>query len=151
MTSASRRLRRNRQGTTSLEFAATGLTIMILLLAVLDVGRLFLAKRGLDYGIDRAARWASVNSATASAGTVLAQFQTAAGAAVQNAATCQGYAAGASVPPSTMCWITVGFSPGTAVGNFVTIQANYRWSPVTLVDGLVIATLKSNVTLAIQH
>lgn len=143
------RLWADRSGVASLEFAAAGLTIMLLLLATFDVATLFMAKRGLDLGINRAARWSAVNSSSLSPATVLSQFQAAAAAALPNASSCQGYASGASVPASATCWVVVTTPSG--VGGIVTIQANYKWSPADTLTGLVATTLQSTVALTVQH
>ena len=144
-------LRSDTRATTSIEFAAAGSVIMLLMLAIFDVGLLFMAQRGLDYGIYRAARWASVNSATLSVGTVLAQFQSATAATIPASGSCVGYAAGAAVPAGTACAVIIGLSNGTTVGSVLSIQARYRWSPVSPVTGFTAATLQSSITLAIQH
>ena len=141
----------DKRGTTSLEFAAAGLVIVMLMLAIFDIGLLFMAQRGLDYGIYRAARWASVNSSGLSVASVLSQFQSATSATIPNSGSCVGYATGANVPAGTTCYITVGFPNGTAVGGLVNIQANYKWSPVSPVTGFTAATLQSSIQLTIQH
>ena len=123
----------------------------MLMLAIFDVGLLFMAQRGLDYGVGRAARWASVNSSGLSVASVLSQFQSATATTIPNSSSCVGYASGANVPAGTGCYITVGFSNGTAVGSVVSIQASYRWSPVSPITGFTAATLQSGVALAIQH
>ena len=144
-------LRTDARGTTSLEFAAAGSVIVMLMLAIFDVGLLFIAQRGLDYGIERAARWASVNSSGLSVASVLSQFQSAAAAALPNSSGCVGYASGASIPAGTACAVTVGFPGGTTPGNVVTIQASYKWSPVSPITGFTAATLHSSVALTIQN
>ena len=145
------KLARDARGSASLEFAVAGLVIMVLTLAIFDVGLLFLAQRGLDYGVNQAARWASVNSATVSPSTVLSQFQSATSATIPNSGSCTSYAAGASVPAGTACYVTVGFSSGTTPGSTVTIQASYKWSPVSPITGFAATTLQSSAALAIQH
>ena len=136
----------------ALEFAVAATVIMILLLAVFDIGLLFLAQRGIDYGIYKAARWATVNSSSLSTANVLAQFQAATSATLGSGnANCQGYASGATIPAGTACTITVDLSNGTAVGNVMKIQASYQWSPASSITGFVATTLQSSIALTIQH
>jgi Flp pilus assembly protein TadG len=146
------RLYADRRGVAALEFAAVGSVLLILLFAIFDIGLLYLTQRGLDYGIYRAARWASVNSASLTTANVLAQFKIATSATLgSSSSSCLGYLAGTSVPAGTVCYITVAFSNGIAVGSVVTIQANYKWAPVSPMTGLVATTLQSNIGLTIQH
>ena len=143
---------RDRRGAAALEFAAAGTVILILLLAIFDVGLLYMAQRGLDYGVYRAARWASVNSSSLTTANVLAQFKTATSATLGGASSsCQGYAAGSSIPAGTACYITVGLSNGIASGSVVTVQAGYQWAPVSPITGFVAATLVSSIGLTLQH
>lgn len=151
MTPGPAKLGADARGTTSLEFAAAGLVITMLMLAIFDVGLLFMAQRGLDYGVNQAARWAAVNSKSLSVASVLARFQSAAAAAIPNSAACVGYAAGANADTSVKCYVTVGFNPGTAVGNEISIQASYKWSPASPITGFAATTLQSSVKLDIQN
>lgn len=148
------RLRADRRGAAALEFAVAGTVIMILLLAVFDVSLLFLAQRGIDFGVYKAARWAAVNSRTlTTTANVLAQFKAATSATLGSGnSNCQGYAAGSDIPAGTTCYITVGLSNGTTVGSsVVTVQASYQWSPVSSITGFTAATLQSSIALTIQH
>jgi Flp pilus assembly protein TadG len=145
-------LSRDCSGTAALEFAAAGITIMILLLAIFDVGMLFITQRGLDFGVNKAARWASVNSASVTASAVLTQFQNATtptlGSANQN---CLGYNSGDTIPTGTACYITVALSNGAQVGSLVTIRASYAWAPMSAITGFTAATLQSSAALTIQN
>lgn len=147
-----RALRQDRRGAAALEFAVAGTVVMMLLLAAFDIGLLFLAQRGIDYGIYKAARWAAVNSTSLSTANVLAQFKAATSATLGSGnANCQGYAAGASIPAGTACAVTVGLSNGTDVGSVVTVQASYQWSPASSITGFVATTLQASIALTVQH
>jgi Flp pilus assembly protein TadG len=145
-------LARDRGATAGLEFAAAGIVIMILLLAIFDIGRLFLDQRGLDVGVSQAARWAAVNSATVSVSTVLTKFKSATAATLGSASqSCLGYASGAAIPAGTACYITVALSNGAQVGSLVTVQASFSWSPISAITGLQAVTLQSSAALTILH
>jgi Flp pilus assembly protein TadG len=145
-------LSRDCGGTAALEFAAAAITIMILLLAIFDIGMLYLTQRGLDFGVNKAARWASVNSASVTASTVLTQFKNALspvlGSASQN---CLGYNSGDVIPPGTTCYVTLALSNGAQVGSLVTISASYAWVPLSTITGFRAATLQSSAALTIQN
>ncbi len=142
----------DRRGAAALEFAAVGTLTLILLFAIFDIGLLYLTQRGLDYGIYRAARWASVNSSSLTTANVLAQFKTATSATLGSSSSgCLGYVAGTSAPAGTVCYITVALSNGIATGSVVTIQANYRWAPISPMTGLVATVLQSTIGMTIQH
>ena len=145
------RLVADARGTASLEFAVAGVVITMLTLAIFDVGLLFMAQRGLDHGVNQAARWAAVNSQSLSVASVLSQFQAATAATIPDSGNCVGYAAGANADPVVKCSIAVGFNPGTAPGGEISIQASYRWLPVSPVTGFRAAILQSSVKLGIQH
>jgi Flp pilus assembly protein TadG len=134
----------------AVEFAIAGVTIMVLLLAIFDIAILFLDQRGLDYSVQRAARWAAVNSATASTATVLAQFQNEANAFF-NASSCAAYASAGAVPAASTCSVVVAFSNGANVGSVVSLQAKYAWGPTNSITGFVAMNLTSSTTVVIVN
>jgi Flp pilus assembly protein TadG len=146
-------LPRDTSGSAALEFSIAGLVIMMLLFVIFDIGVLFMDQRGLDYSVYRAARWASVNSASLTTSAVLAQFQAAAaptlGASTTNA--CTGYSSAADVPNGTTCYVVVSTPGGATFNNPVTVQASFAWSPFSLFTGLTAVTLSSSTTLTIQN
>jgi len=146
----SARLLRDRRGTAALEFAVAGTVVLVLMLAIYDVGMLFMAQRGLDFGVDKAARWGVVNSASVTTANVLAQFQSASSVMLGNT-TCQGFASGATIPAGTACYVTVGLSNGAQVGSLLTIVAKYSWAPASTITGITAVTLQSTVALTIQN
>ena len=127
-----------------------GTVVLMLMLAIYDIGMLFMVQRGLDVGVDKAARWGVVHSASLTTANVLAQFQSASSAMLGSAA-CQGFASGATIPPGTACTVTVGLSNGAQVGSLLTIAATYSWAPASTITGITAVTLQSTVALTIQN
>jgi Flp pilus assembly protein TadG len=125
------------QGTTTMEFAIALSAVLALLLAILDLGILFADQHALNYGVEKAVRYAVVNS-SASTATIKSQLVTAitpiVGATQAAAATVQ-----------------VTFTPSEAVGATVTVTASLPWSPTAKIDSLTAITLSSSQTLTIQH
>ncbi len=131
--------RSDRRGTTAAEFAIAISVVLLLTFAVIDLGRLYFYQHALDYGVEKASRYAVVNSASATATTVKSQFVAALTPAVG-----AGNASAASV--------SVSFSPTTAqVGGTVTVSATLAWSAVSALDFLPGLTLSSSHTLIILH
>jgi len=140
------------RGATGIEFAIGGLMIMTIMFIIFDIGLIFLAQCGLDYGTAVAARWGAANSSTVSAATVLTHFKTAASSLLGTSTqSCLSYSSAASVPAGTVCYLVVTFSSGATVGSQLTVQAYYKWSPVAPVDGFKATTLKSTVIVTIQN
>ena len=143
-------LRRDRAGAAGVEFAMAGSLILVLLLAVFDVGLLFLDQRGLDSAVSKVARWSALNSSDVTAQSVLSMFQaqTAAtlGAANQG---CVAY----SAPPASYapCYVAYSFSNGPQPGSVVTITASFAWRPVDALTGLMPMALQSNESITVQH
>ena len=140
----------DRRGVVGVEFAAAGLTILILFMVVFDIGFLFMDQRGLDFGVEQTARWGSVNSATLSSAALLPQFQ-AATSSFFSSSTCSAYSSAASVPANTACYLVVTMSNGAQIGSLLTVQGYYSWSPASVFDGFVAATLTSAVALTINN
>jgi Flp pilus assembly protein TadG len=125
------------RGSTAAEFAVSMSVFLVLVLAVIDIGRLYADQHALDYSVEKAVRYAVVNS-TASTTTITSQFTNAITPAVG-----ASRAAGATV--------SVTFSPSEAVGSTVTVSATLAWSALSAIDDLVALTLTSSQTLTIVH
>ena len=131
-------LLRDRHGASLVEFALVAHLILLPLAGTFDLGALFLAQRGLTWGVEAAARYASVNSATASTTTITARFAAAAGPSM-------GAAAAAA---ST---VSIAYTPANSVGGSVTVTASYPWSGLLALGGITPRTLTASQTLIIQH
>ena len=127
---------RDRRGTAALEFGLVLPFMLMLLVGMLDVGRLIGDQHALDRGVAVAARYAIVNSASASATTITAQFDQ----AVQPLlGSCVG------------CTVTVTFSPSYQPGATVTVSATYAWTSTLPTLSLANTTLSSSITLTVQN
>jgi Flp pilus assembly protein TadG len=128
----------DRRGATALEFAVSILVVLTLAFATFDLAWLFATQHAMNYGVEKAVRYAVVNSASATTATIKSQFVTAVtpvlGATKAAAATVQ-----------------VSFSPSEKVGGTVTVTASVAWTPMTPFDSLVAVTVNSSQTLTIQH
>jgi Flp pilus assembly protein TadG len=144
------RLARDRRGSVALEFAAAGVTILILFFAIFDIGFLFLDQRGLDFGVNQAARWGTVNSSLVTSATILAQFKSNTGSFFPSAS-CLVFDSAAAVPANTPCYLVVTLSNGSQVGSLLTIQGTYNWTPATAITGFLSTALSSGVALTIDN
>lgn len=138
MTRPAAALRRDRRGASLVEFALVAHLILLPLAGTFDLGALFLAQRGLTWGVEAAARYASVNSATASTATITARFATAAAPAMGAAAT-------------AATTVSVAYTPAETVGSSVTVTASYPWSGLLALAGIAPRVLTASQTLIIQH
>jgi Flp pilus assembly protein TadG len=129
--------RQGTRGATAAEFAVALSVELSLMFGVFDIGLLFAAQHALNYGVEKAARYAVVNS-SASVATIKSQLVTAITPAI--GATQAGNAS-----------LSVTFSPSEKVGGTVTVSATLAWSPVSPIDALTAVTLSSSQTLTIQH
>jgi Flp pilus assembly protein TadG len=128
---------RDTRGTTAIEFTIAILTVLVLVFATFDLGWLFATQHAMNFGVEKAARYAVVNSA-ASTATIKSQFVTAVTSAI--GATQAGNAT-----------VSVTFSPSEAVGSTVTVSASLAWTPLAPFDDVAGVTLNSSQTLTIQH
>lgn len=131
-----RRLARDRRGSVALEFGVVLPLVLMLLVGIMDVGRMMGDQHALDRGVAVAARYAIVNSSTATANTITAQFT----AAVQPLLGSCG-----------TCTVNVTFSPSYQVGGTVTVTASYPWTPTVPTLVLSDTTLTSTITLTVQN
>jgi Flp pilus assembly protein TadG len=138
----------DRRGATALEFALVAPMVLTLLIGLLDLGRLFGDQYALDQGVAVAARYAVVNSTSASAATIQSQFTTAVkpllGGAVFTLTT---------PPLSTKCGdcFGVAFAPSYQPGATVTVAARYWWTPSSPITLLPAQSLTSSTTLTVQN
>jgi Flp pilus assembly protein TadG len=132
------RLVRDRRGVTGIDFAVAISVVLVLVFAIIDLGSLFAAQHALDYGVVQAARYAVVNSTSATTSSITDVLRDAITPAIGagNAATAV---------------VSVAYPAGAAVGKTVQISASYAWSPSTNFDFIPRFTLTSSQTLTIQH
>lgn len=133
---SSRPLWRDRRGDVALEFAIVLPLVLMLLLGIIDVGRLLGDQHALDRGVEVAARFAAVSSASADATTITTQFNK----AIQPL-----------LGSCSACTVTVGFNPSYQPGATVTITATYPWTPSAPSFLLSDTTLTSTMTLTVLN
>ncbi|GAN76611.1 hypothetical protein Asru_0131_03 [Acidisphaera rubrifaciens HS-AP3] len=138
MIRAAAALRRDHRGASLVEFALVAHLILLPLAGTFDLGALFLTQRGLTWGVEAAARYASVNSTTATTAAITARFAAAAGPSMGAAAT-------------AATTVSIAYAPADAVGGSVTVTASYPWSGVLALGGIAPRTLTASQTLIIQH
>ncbi len=136
---------RDRRGVAALEFALSGVPVLILLLATIEFGRLLADQYALSLGVERAARYAVVHGSQsalpASGADISAAFYAA--AAPFLGAQASGQAGGAVV--------TVTFAPDNAPGSVVTVNATYGFLPVSVLEAIPALTLSAQVSETIQN
>ena len=130
--------RTDRRAVASIDFAVAIATVILLVAAILDLGNLLAAQHSLDFGVIKAARYAAVNSKTASPTTIKAAFTTAVTPTL-------------GVSGALMCNVSISYPTTNAVGNTITISATYGWAPASLIDGLLNISLSAQQTLTIIH
>ena len=134
-------LARDRRGVAALEFALSGVPVLMLLLATIEFGRLLADQYALSLGVERAARYAVVHGSQsalpASGADISAAFYAA-------AAPFLGAQAGGAV-------VTVTFAPDNAPGSVVTVNATYGFLPVSLLEAIPALTLSAQVSDTIQN
>jgi Flp pilus assembly protein TadG len=135
----SRSLAPDRRGNAALEFAMAAPCVLILLIGLLDIGRLFADQYALDQGVAVAARYAVVNSTSAN---VFATSQTAFDQQVQPLL---GNCRAAST--CTFNLAPTSFLPGATVS----VTATYTWTPSAAITAMPAQTLNSATTLTVQN
>jgi Flp pilus assembly protein TadG len=134
-------LGRDRRGVAALEFALTGIPVLILLLATVEFGRLLADQYALSLGVERAARFAVVHGSQstlpASGSDISAAF----------------YAAAAPFLGTTTSGVvvTVSFAPDNSPGSMVTVSARYAFMPVTALEAIPALTLSAAASYTIQN
>jgi Flp pilus assembly protein TadG len=126
----------DRRGASALEFALVAPFVLVLMIGLIDVARLLSNQQALDHGVAVAARWAVVNSASASTASIQAKFKRDVQALLGD---CDG------------CSIKVAFDPSAQPGAAVTIAATYPWMPVAPITLLPARNLTSSATMTIQN
>ncbi|MBV9734924.1 MAG: pilus assembly protein [Acidisphaera sp.] len=141
-----RRLARDRRGAAAVEFAVTTLTFLILVMGMVDLGRLFSAEHALNLGVIKAARYAVVHGSSSSSPSSPSSTT-----AVQSAFT-------AAVTPvlgaadAQSCTVTVTYAGSSnAPGSQVTVQASYSWAPMTTIAHFAAITLTAQAVGTIQN
>ena len=134
-----RNLMSDRRGNAAVEFGLVAPFVLMLLLGLLDVGRLFADQYALDQGVAVAARYAVVNSTS---GAVVAASLTAFEQQVQPLlGSCIG---------SGTC--TFSLTPATFLpGATVSVTASYAWTPSSAITAMPAQTLNSATTLTVQN
>lgn len=132
-----RRLHRlDTRATTAVEFAFMAGLLMTLVLTTLDVGRYLADQHAIDYGVAAAARYAAVNSGSATTDSITAAFNTAVSGML-------GATPGAGV--------SVSFAPDYKVGGTVTVAATYKWTGISPLALIGARTMSSSATLTVVH
>ena len=113
-----RSLLANRSGTTALEFALVAPALLLFVFGMFNIYGLTRAKRAMDFGVERALRYAAIHSGSSTAAVVTAYC---------NAATIIS----ADVGGATKCTATnVTVTPATiTAGTVTTVTATYSWAP----------------------
>lgn len=139
-------LGRDRSGAAAVEFAITTMTFLILVMGMVDLGRMFSAQHALDLGVIKAVRYAVVHGANASVPSSSSNTT-----AVQSAFT-------AAVTPvlgataAQSCTVSVTYaSSSNAPGSQVTVQASYPWTPITSIAHFAAVTLSAQAVATIQN
>ncbi len=130
-----RRLR-DRRGTASLELALVLPFVIAVLLGAIDLGRLMGDQHALDRGVAVAARYAIVNSSSATAASITTVFDSAVQPLLGSCGTCT---------------VTVSFNPSYQPGGTVTISATYPWTATLPALTVANTTLSSSITLTVQN
>jgi Flp pilus assembly protein TadG len=135
--SATGRFQSANRAVASIEFAISGMALMLFMLAIVNLGDLGLVLGAMQHGAVAAARAAAVQSA----GNI------ASGSACSNTAAVQTYFNTAAAPPlPAATGSTTDGSPtiqtswtnnainNTVPGTYVTVTASYKWTPIGLPD-----------------
>jgi Flp pilus assembly protein TadG len=129
----------DRRGNAALEFAMAAPCVLILLIGLLDIGRLFADQYALDQGVAVAARYAVVNSTSATVGaTSLTAFE-------QQVQPLLGSCIAAGT--CTFSLAPAGFLPGATVS----VTATYTWTPSAAITAIPAQILNSATTLTVQN
>jgi Flp pilus assembly protein TadG len=143
--------RRDRSGAASIEFALTIMVVLIAVLGIFEVGFIFLTQRGIERGVTETARWVAVNSATATASAALPIFTAASTLALGSASASTCTMTTNAVTASTSgCVINLVCGSGScAVGNTVTVTAQFTWLPFTTLVPIASYTMIASAQLTI--
>ncbi len=128
-------LARGRNGATSLEVALVFPTFLLFIFGMFAVYTLISARRAMDYGVEKALRYAVVHGGGGTGGN------TAVGTAFANAASVVWPAVGANAV------VTVTPAAGFKAGDTVVIAVSYAWSAPATTKSNAGVTLFQPVTL----
>jgi Flp pilus assembly protein TadG len=136
MTGGRSSLPAGRRGSFALEFALVAPCMLILLIGLIDLGRMFGDQHALDEGVSVAARYAVVNSASATVASIKSQFMQSVQPVLGN---CTG------------CTFAITFTPSYQPGATVTVSATYAWAPSVTITLMAAQSLASATTLTVQN
>ena len=125
-------------GAIGVDFALASSAVLILIGAIVDYGTMFAAKHAINYGLVKAARYAAVNSTTATVSSTTAVFKVVVTAALGSA-------------NAKNCSLSVSYPNGNSIGNTVVLSASYPWTNAFGIDALPAITLSASQTLTIEH
>lgn len=114
----SRSLLANRSGTAALEFALVVPALLLFVFGMFNLYGLSRAKRAMDFGIERALRYAAIHAGGNTAAVVTAYCNAAIIISADVGGATQCTAANVTVTPSTI-----------TAGQPVTVTATYTWAP----------------------
>lgn len=126
-----------RSGTAAIEMALIAPVFFAFLFGMLDVGWFFASQMMLDWATTKGARYAAVNSSSATASSIASLVKQDATPIISSC--------------TTTCNVSVSFSPANQVGGTVTITSTYSWSPLSTVTGPLAQTLTSTITMPIVN
>ncbi len=111
-------LRRDRRGATALEFALVCPAFIMFIFGFIVVADLIQCRRAMDFGVERALRYAAVHSTAGATGVQNAYYK-----AAFEIMSDVGTSSASSTVQATA-------SPSFGVGNVVTVTATYTWNPL---------------------
>jgi hypothetical protein len=126
-----------RQAAAAVEFAICGSALLLFIFGIVNLGLLGMSVSALARGVQSAARAAAVDTSAKfanagaftcpTAGTIVTDFNNAAGPALPGAGSADG-----SNPHLTITWTDNGTSSieGDPPGLYLTLTASYQWSPI---------------------
>jgi Flp pilus assembly protein TadG len=111
-----RSLRTDRRGTTALELALVFPVFLLILFGILTTFDLIMSRRAMDYGLEKALRYAAVHST--------------AGAAAVKSTLCNSASVVMGAVGSGTCTTNVTLTPATpTVNSTLQISYSYTWTP----------------------
>lgn len=116
MTGMAASLRTDRGGTAALEFALVFPVLVLFIFGCLSAVDLIQARRAMDYGVEKALRYAVVHGGGGTAGPTSAYFKAA--GIIHSGVGTSGTSSSVQVTPT-----------GFAAGQTVTVTATYTWNP----------------------
>ena len=121
-----RQLKTDRRGATALEFGLCFPAVLLGVFGLFALYSLIVCKRAMEYGVEKALRYAAVNSAVSTQAVVTTQYNTAAGALWKDV----GLHSTVTVTPATF-----------KRGDTVSVSVTYAWVAPIVLKGSVSSTL----------